>query len=294
MIVPFPAGGPSDTLARILIEPMRESLGQPVIVENVSGAGGGAGTGRAARAAPDGYTLSLGHWETHVLNAASYKLQYDVLKDFEPIALVANTPQWIIARETFPANNLQEFIAWLKANPSKGSAGAVGPAGAGVVAGVYFQQNTGTSFQFVPYRGGAPLNQDLLAGQIDFSFGQAASSLALVRSSKLKAYAVLSKGRWDAAPDVPTTDEAGIPGLYSSFWHALWAPKGTPREVVVKLNAAVVHALANPAVRQRLTDVGQQIWPREQQTPEALAAHHKAEAEKWWPIVKAANIKASD
>jgi tripartite-type tricarboxylate transporter receptor subunit TctC len=255
----------------------------------VSGAGGSIGVGRVARAAPDGYTVSIGHWGTHVLNGAGYQLQYDVVKDFEPVSLLADTPQWILARKTFPANNLKEFIEWLKQNPDKATAGRVGPGGE--VAGIYFQKKTGTSFPFVPYRGAAPLYQDMLVGQIDFNFGPAASTFVHVRNGNLKAYAVMAKTRWAAAPDVPTIDEAGVSGLYASYWHGLWLPKGTPQEVIVKLNAAVQAALADATVRNRFADQGQDIPRREQQTPEALAAQQKAEIEKWWPILKAANIK---
>jgi len=292
MVVPYPAGGPSDTLGRVLAEAMRGFLGQPVVIENVSGAGGAIGVGRVARAAPDGYTLSLGHVQTHVINAATQSLPYDVVKDFEPVALLADTPQWIVAKATFPAASLQEMIAWMKANPGKATVGAVGVGGPTDIAAIYFQKQTGTSFQLVPYRGGAPLVQDLVAGQIDLTFGQAANYLAHVRGGRLKAYVVLAEKRWWAAPDVPTMDEAGVPGLHSSFWHGLWVPKGTPKDVVAKLHAAVVEALADPALVKRFGDIGQEIWPRAQQTPEALAAQQKAEIERWWPIIKAANIKA--
>jgi len=279
-------------LARILGESMRSLLGQPIIIENVSGAGGAIGVGRVARAAPDGYTLSLGHVQTHVINAATQTLQYDVVKDFEPVSLLADTPQWIAARSTFPAKDLTEMTAWMKANPGKATVGAVGVGGPTDIAAIFFQKRTGTSFQLVPYRGGAPLIQDLVAGQIDLTFGQAANYLAHVRGGQLKAFAVLAKQRWWAAPDVPTMDEAGVPGFYSSFWHGLWMPKGTPKDVVAKLHAVVVDALADPALRKRLREIGQEIWPREMQTPEALAALQKAEIERWWPIIKDANIKA--
>jgi tripartite-type tricarboxylate transporter receptor subunit TctC len=292
LVVPYPAGGPSDTLARILGESMRNLLGQPIIIENVSGAGGAIGVGRVARAAPDGYTLSLGHVQTHVINAATQTLQYDVIKDFEPVSLLADTPQWIAARSTFPAKDLTEMTAWMKANPGKATVGAVGVGGPTDIAAIFFQKRTGTSFQLVPYRGGAPLIQDLVAGQIDLTFGQAANYLAHVRGGRLKAFAVLAKQRWWAAPDVPTMDEAGVPGFYSSFWHGLWAPKGTPKEVIARLHAAVVDALADPALRKRFSEIGQEIWPRDMQTPEALAALQKAEIERWWPIIKDANIKA--
>jgi tripartite-type tricarboxylate transporter receptor subunit TctC len=292
IVVPYPAGGPTDTLARILADHMRTSLGQTLIIENVSGAGGSIGVGRVARATPDGYTLSIGHWQTHVLNGASYRLQYDVVKDFEPVSLLADTPIWMVARKTLPPKDLTELIAWLKQNPDKATAGTVGVGGASDVTGTYFQNVTGTKFQFVPYRGGAPLNQDLVAGHIDLTLGMAASTYPLVRSGQIKTYATMAKARWWAAPDVPTMEEAGVPGLYASFWHGLWVPKGTPKGIIARLNSAVQSALADPAVRQRFADQGQEISPREQQTPEALGAHQKAEIEKWWPIIGEASIKA--
>jgi len=284
--VPFPAGGPTDALTRILVEHMRTSLRQPVIIENVSGAGGSIGV-----AAPDGYTVSIGHWRTHVLNGASYQLQYDVVQDFEPVSLLTDTPQWIVARKTLPARDLRELIAWLKENPGKAMVGTVGIGGGGVIAGIYFQNSTGTSFPFVPYRGAAPLYQDMLAGHIDLALGQAASSFMHVRNGNLKAYAVMAKIRWAAAPDIPTIDEAGVPGLHASYWHGLWVPKGTPKEPITRLNSAVQAALADATVQQRFADQGQDIPLREQQTPEALAAQQNAEIEKWWPILKTANIK---
>ena len=292
MVVPYPAGGPSDALGRILAEAMRGVLGQTVVIENVSGAGGAIGVGRVARAAADGYTLSLGHVQTHVINAATQTLPYDVVKDFEPVSLLADTPQWVAARSAFPAQTLAEMIAWMKANPGKATVGTVGVGGPTDIAAIHFQKLTGTSFQLVPYRGGAPLVQDLVAGQIDLTFGQAANYLAHVRGGRLKAYAVLAKQRWWAAPDVPTIDEAGVPGICGSFWHGLWVPKGTPKEIIARLHAAVVEALADPTLEKRFKDAGQEIWPRAQQTPEALAALQKAEIERWWPIIKAANIKA--
>jgi tripartite-type tricarboxylate transporter receptor subunit TctC len=292
MIVPFPAGGPTDTLARILTERMKTSLGQPMVIENVSGAGGSIGVGRVARAAPDGYTLSIGHVQTHVLNGAVYKLPYDVVKDFEPVSLIADTPQWIVGKNALPAKDVPELIAWLKAHPGQATVGSVGVGGLPDIAAVHFQKQTGTSFQLVPYRGGAPLLQDLVAGQIDLTFGQAAGYLAHVRGGRLRAYAVTAAKRWWAAPEVPTMDEAGLPGFYATFWHGVWLPSGTPKDVVARLIAAVRETLADPAVRSRFTDVGQEIWPLDRQTPEALAALQRAEIEKWWPIIKGANIKA--
>jgi tripartite-type tricarboxylate transporter receptor subunit TctC len=292
MIVPFPAGGPTDTLARILADHMTTSLAQSVIVENVSGAAGSIGVGRVARAAPDGYLVSIGHWNTHVVLGATMNLPYDVLSDFEPVSLLADTPIWMVARKTLPAKDLNELIAWLKQNPGKATAGTVGVGGASDVTGKYFQNVTDTDFQFVPYRGAAPLNQDLVAGHIDLMLGMAAATYPLVRSGQIKAYAVMTKARWWAAPDVPTMEESSVPGLYASFWHGLWVPKGTPKNVIGKLNSAVQSALADAAVQQRFADQGQEIPPPERQTPEALGVHQKAEIKKWWPIIKAAGIKA--
>lgn len=293
IVVPFAAGGPNDTIGRIMTEPMRGSLGQPVIIENVPGANGTIGVGRVARAAADGYTLSIGSFNSHVVNGAVYALSYDVLKDFEPVALLSSSGgSLIVAKKAVPATNLKEFIAWLKANPDKASAGIPGVGSSGHVYGALFQNITGTRFQHVPYRGAAPAMQDLVAGQIDMMIDTPVTSLPQVRAGTIKVYAVTAKSRLAAAPDIPTVDEAGLPGFYTSAWYAIWTPKGTPKNVIGKLNAAVVDALADPAVRMQLTDLGQEVVPRDQQTPEALGALHKAEIEKWWPIIKAANIKA--
>jgi tripartite-type tricarboxylate transporter receptor subunit TctC len=293
LIVPFGAGGPVDTLARTLSEPMRKSLGQPVIIENVTGASGTIGVGRAVRAAPDGYTVSIGNWPSHVVNGAIYTLPYDVLKDFEPVARLPSNPYVVVARKDLPATNLKELIAWLKANPEKATQGTAGPGAGQHVSGVYFQNVTGTKFQFVPYRAGSSeIMRDLVAGHIDLTFDQAITALPHVRSGQVKAYAVTSNKRLAAAPDIPTVDEAGAPGVYISTWYGMWVPKGTPRDIIQKLTAAAMDALAEPAVRDRLAGLGQEVPPREQQTADALAAHHKAEIEKWWPLIKAANIKA--
>jgi len=292
MVVPFAAGGPTDTIARIMAERMSKALGQTVVVENVTGAAGSIGVGRVARAAPDGYTLSIGHWSTHVVNGAVYQLSYDLLKDFDPVAMIATNPQLIVTKPSVPAANLTELIAWVKANQDKMSVGTAGVGSASHVGGIYFQNIIGAKLLFVPYRGTAPAMQDLMAGQIDLMLDQAANSLPWVRSGKIRAYAVTSKKRIAAAPDVPTVDEAGLPGLYIAVWHAIWVPKGTPKDVVARLNAAVVEALGDPVVRQRLADLGQEIPSREQQTPEALGAYHEAEIAKWWPLIKAAGIKA--
>src|SRR6266404_289580 len=289
IVVPFPAGGPTDTIARIMAEGMRASLGQTVVVENTTGANGSIGVGRVARAVPDGYVISIGHWSTHVINGAIYPLQYDVFSDFAPVAWIATNPQLIVTKNNVPANDLTGLIAWLKANPDKASQGTAGPGSAAHVAGVFFQSITGTRFQFVPYRGAAPIMQDLLAGQIDLTFDQAGNSLPQVRAGEIRAYAVTAKTRLVSAPDIPTVDEAGLPGFYISVWNALWVPKGTPKEIVARLNAAAVEAMADPVVRQHLSDLGLDIPSLDQQTPEALGVFHKAEVEKWWPIIKAAN-----
>jgi tripartite-type tricarboxylate transporter receptor subunit TctC len=292
MIVPFPAGGPTDVIARIGAERMRVSLGQPIIIDNVTGASGSIGVGRAARAVSDGYTLSFGSWSTHVVNGATLSLKYHVFNDFEPVALIAESPMLIIARKAMPANDLRALIAWLKANPDRATVGTPGTASAGQVAGIFFEKATGTRFQFVPYRGVGPAIQDLMAGRIDLMFDLVANSLPHVRAGSVKAYAIMAKAPLANAPEIPAADEAGLPGLYVSSWQALWVPKGTPKNVITKLNSAVVDALADPLVRQRLSDLGQEIPPIEQQTPEALGARQQAEIEKWWPIIKAAGIKA--
>ena len=292
IIVPVPPGGVADPIARILADHLTVTLGQPVVVENVSGAGGSIGVSRAARAAPDGYTVSIGNWLSHVGASAVYPVQYDVLKDFEAVSLLTNSPILITARKDFPANDLKELIAWLKANPDKASAATVGRGSASHVSGVYFQRTTGTRFQFVPYRGGGPAVQDEVAGHVDLMFNEGTGALPYVLSRQIKTYAVLAKARWFAAPDIPTSEEVGVPGINISFWHGLWVPKGTPKEIVAKLNAAVVAALADPTVRKRLTDIGQEMFSRDKQTPEALHAFHKAETEKWWPIIKAEGIRA--
>jgi len=290
VIVPFAPGGPPDTVARIVAERMTKSLGQPVVIENVSGANGSIGVGRLARAAPDGYTLVMGSWNTHVANGAIYRLPYDVQTDFAPVSLLTNSPLWIVARKGLPPKDLTELIAWLRLNRNKATAGTSGVGSTSHFAGILFQNHTGTLFQFVMYRGAGPALNDLMASQIDLAFLDASNSLALVQSGNIKAYAIMAKTRWAAAPDVPTVDEAGAPGLYFSFWNGLWAPKDTPKSVIAKLNAAVVDALADPTARQNFTTLGQHIPPRDQQTPEALGDFQKAEIDKWWPLIKAANV----
>jgi len=292
MIVPLAVGGSTDVIARIMAEGMRAALGQPVVVENVTGAGGTLGVGRVARAAPDGYTISLGQWGTNMANGAIYPLQYDIIGDFEPVALIATQPFLIDSRKTMPAKDLKELIAWLKANPDKATEGNSGIGTPSHVAGILLQNTLGIRWQMVPYRSAGLSMGDLVAGQIDILLDTPAVSLPQVNGGLIKAYAVTAKSRLAVAPDIPTVDEAGLPGFYFSFWHAIWVPKNTPKPVIAKLNEAVVNALADPLVRKRLTDIAQDIFPREQLTPEALGAFHRAEAEKWWPIIKAAGIKA--
>jgi tripartite-type tricarboxylate transporter receptor subunit TctC len=291
MVVPFAAGGPFDVTARILAEHMRASLGQAVVVENVTGAAGSIGTARVAQAQPDGYTLITGGLNTHVINPAMLALQYDVLRDFEPVALIAGIQFLIVAKKATTANDLKELVASLRANPDKVSLGTAGKGTTPHLAALLFQKQTGTSLTLVSYRGAAPATNDLVAGHIDMMIDPANNSLPHVRAGTIKAYAVMAKGRLAVAPEIPTVDEAGLPGLHVQAWQALWAPKGTPNVIVARLNEAVVAALANPSVRSRLADLGIEFFPREQLAPDALAAFHRAEIERWWPIVKAANIK---
>jgi tripartite-type tricarboxylate transporter receptor subunit TctC len=291
IVVPFAAGGPSDALARILGDRMKVTLGQSFVIENVTGAGGSIGVGRAVRAPADGYTISFGHLGTHVANQAIYPLPYDMLTDLDPVVLLPSNPMVMVSRNSLPAKNLQELLAWLKANPEKATAGTAGAGSGSHIGGVYLQNLTGLRLQFVPYRGTAPALTDLVAGQIDIIVDQASNSMQQIRTGNIRAYAITDRKRLSAAPDIPTVDEAGLPGFYMTLWNGLWVPKGTPKEAVNRLNAAVVEALADPAVKSRLVDLGLEIPERDQLTPEALAAWHKAEAAKWWPIIKAANIK---
>jgi tripartite-type tricarboxylate transporter receptor subunit TctC len=292
IMVPFPPGGATDVIARNLVERMKVTLGQPVIIENVAGANGTIGTGRLARARSDGYTLAIGTVDTHVINGATFAaLQYDVVSDFEPVASIATTPFLLLSRKAMPAEDLTGLITWLKSNPDKAFVGTAGP-GIQEIAGVLFQKRTGTRFGFVRYRGGAPVVQDVVAGQIDLTLMDPTASLAQVRAGNVKAFAVAAPARLSSAPEIPTVDEAGLPGFYVSYWQGLWVPKRTPAAVIEKLNAAVVESLAEPGVRARLADLGQEIFPRDQQTPEALAALQKAEIAKWWPIIREAGIKA--
>ena len=292
MIVPFAPGGPTDTLARIVAEPMKTSLGQPVVIENVTGAGGSIAVVRAARAAPDGYTVILGNWNTHVGVGAIFPIQYDVLRDFEPISLLPFSYLWLVGHSSVPAKDPAELVAWLKANPGKASAATIGTGSAAHLCTVHFQNQTATRFQLVPYKSGAQAYQDLVAGHVNLMCAETSATVQYVRGGKIKAYAVMAPKRWSSAPEVPTVDETGLPGLHIAFWHGLWAPKGTSPEVVGRLNRAVVDALADPASRQRLSDIGQEIPPREQQAPRPLRDYQKAEIDKWWPLIKAAGIKA--
>jgi tripartite-type tricarboxylate transporter receptor subunit TctC len=292
IVVPFSAGGPTDTLARIMGERMRKPLGQPLLVDNTTGAGGSIGVAKVVRSAPDGYMLSIGHWGTHVVNGAYYSLPFNLLTDLEPVAMIASNPQVIVSKVAVPAKNLKELTAWISANQGKVLMGNGGVGGASHMAAIYFQNTIGAKFQHVPYRGGAPALQALLAGEIDLYVTQISNITTQVRAGKIRAYAVTAKTRQAAAPEIPTVDEAGLPGLHTSVWHGIWSPKATPREIIMKLNAAIVETLADAAVRDRFADLGQEIPAREQLTPEALAAYHKVEIEKWWPLIKAAGLKA--
>jgi tripartite-type tricarboxylate transporter receptor subunit TctC len=292
IVAPFPAGGSIDTVARVIGERMKVSLGQPVIVENVTGAGGSIGVGRVAHAVADGYTIGIGNLSTHIINGATYALDYDVVKDFEPVSLLTTEPMVMGARKAMPGADLKELLAWLKANPDKASAAVGGIGDITQIADTLFQRETGTRFQLVPYRGTVLALNDVISGRVDLVFMQAWSLLPQISAGNLKAYAVMAPKRLAAAPDIPTIDEAGLPGFHVPYWFGLWAPKGTPASIVGKLNAAVVEALADETVRGRLTELGREIVARDQQTPEALGALQRAEIAKWWPIIKAAGIKA--
>jgi tripartite-type tricarboxylate transporter receptor subunit TctC len=292
LVVPFSAGGPTDTIGRIMAERMGRSLGQTVLVENTTGAGGTIGIAKVARSAPDGYMLSIGHLGSHVIAGAVYSLQYDALRDLEPLALIANNPQVLVSKTALPAKDLKELIAWTKANGDKVSFGTGGAGTPAHVSAVYFNKATGSNAKIIHYRGSAPAMTDLFAGHIDLYFDQTASAVANTHARRVNAYAVTDKSRIPGAPEIPTVDEADLPGFYMTVWHALWVSRATPKPIVMRLNSAIVDTLADPAVRKRLTDMAQEIPSRDQQTPEYLGAYHKAEIEKWWPLIKAAGIKA--
>lgn len=293
IVVPFAAGGPIDTTTRIVADKMKDILGQSIVIENVGGAAGSLAAARVAKAAPDGYTLITGIWGTHVANGAIYQLAYDVKGDFTPIGLISSNPLLVVSSKQVPANSLQELISWLKQNPDKASQGTSGVGSVGHIAGAFFHSQTGTKFRFIPYRGLAPAMQDLVAGTIDLMFDTPATSLPHVKSGSIRAYAVTSPQRIKAAPDIPTVDEAGLSGLYISTWTALFAPKGTSKDVVSVLNKALVTALADAGVQRRLAEVGQDVYPAEQQTPEFLTKFQAEEINRWWPIIKGAGIKAN-
>jgi tripartite-type tricarboxylate transporter receptor subunit TctC len=291
MIVPFPAGGATDVLARVLGEKMKESLGQPIVVENVAGAAGSLALGRVMRSPADGYTLSIGTSTTHMLTGGLYDLPLNLLTDLDPIIMIGSEPLLIVAKKDFPANNVKELIAWLKANPDKASVGIAGVGATGHLTGLAFQKETGTKFQAIPYKGNAPVMQDLAAGQIDFAIEPSSNFLSLVQGGKIKPIAITSAQRTNSYPNMPTVSEAGVPGFTASLWYGLWVRHPAPKDAVDKLNATMKQTLADPAIQKRLAELGVQITPAAQQTPQALAAFQKAEADRWWPIIKAANIK---
>jgi tripartite-type tricarboxylate transporter receptor subunit TctC len=291
IIVPFSAGGPSDAMARILAERMKVTLGETLLVENVTGAGGSVGVGRAVRSPPDGYTISFGHLGTHVANGAIYKLGYDLVADLEPVALLPSNPMIIVSKKEVPATSLKELLAWLKAQPSPPTAGTAGAGSGSHIAGLYFENVAGVKLQYVPYRGTGPAMNDLVAGQIDLIVDQTSNSLPQVRAGNIRAYAITDSKRVESASDIPTVDEAGLPGFHMTLWSGLWVPKDTPKEIVVRLNTAAVDALNDPAVRKQLENLGLQMPPKDKLTPEALGAWQKAEIAKWWPMIKAANVK---
>ena len=291
LIVPFSAGGPSDAMARILAERMRIRLGETVLIENVTGAGGSLGVGRVVRAPPDGYTVGFGHLGTHVANGAIYKLGYDLVADLEPVVLLPSNPMVIVSTNSVPARTLGELLAWLKARPNPATAGTAGAGSGSHIAGLYFENVTGIKLQYVPYRGTAPALTDLVAGQIDLIVDQTSNSIAQIRAGTIRAYAVTDGKRVESAADIPTTDEAGLSGFHMTLWSGLWAPKGTPGDVVAKLNDAVVDVMNDPDVRKKFEEMGLQMPPKDQLSPEALGAWQKAEIAKWWPMIKAANVK---
>jgi len=291
LIVPFASGGPSDALARILGERMKASLGQPFLVENVTGAAGSIAVGRAVRAAPDGYTISFGHLGTHVANGAIYSLSYDLLADLEPVVLLPSNPMVVVSRGNLPAKTLKDLIAWLKANEDKATAGTAGAGSGSHIGGVYLQTLTGLKLQYVPYRGTGPALNDLVSGQIDIIVDQASNSMQQIRAGSIRAYAITDTVRLKAAPEIPTVEEAGLPGFHMTLWSGLWVPKATPKDIIERLNAAAAEAMGDPAVQKRLADLGLELPTRDRMTPQALGAWHKAEVDKWWPMIKRAGIK---
>jgi tripartite-type tricarboxylate transporter receptor subunit TctC len=291
VIVPFAAGGPSDAMMRILGERMKTTLGEAILVENVTGAGGSIGVGRAVRSPPDGYTLSFGHLGTHVANGAVYKLGYDLVADLEPVVLLPSNPMVVVSKNAVPAKSLDELLAWLRSRPTPAAAGTAGAGSGSHIAGLYFESVAGIKLQYVPYRGTAPAMNDLVAGQIDLIVDQTSNSINQIRAGTIRAYAVTDRKRVEQAPDIPTTDEAGLSGFHMTLWSGLWVPKGTPKEIVAKLNAAAVDALNDSSVRKQLENLGLQMPPQDQLTPEALGTWQKAEIAKWWPMIKAANVK---
>jgi tripartite-type tricarboxylate transporter receptor subunit TctC len=291
VIVPFSAGGPSDAMMRIMAERMKATLGEPLLIENVTGAGGSLGVGRTVRSPPDGYTVGFGHLGTNVANGVIYKLGYDLVTDLEPVVMLPSNPMIIVRRNTVPAKTLPELLAWLKAKPTPPTAGTAGAGSGSHIAGLYFENVSGIKLQYVPYRGTAPALTDLVAGQIDIIVDQTSNSIGQVRAGTIRAYAVTADKRVESASDIPTTDEAGLPGFHMTLWSGLWVPKGTPKDIVTKLNAAAVEAMADPAVQQKFRDLGLDMPPKDQLTPEALGAWQKAEIAKWWPMIKAANVR---
>ncbi len=290
VIVPFSAGGPSDAMMRILADRMRITLGEAVLIENVTGAGGSLGVGRTVRSPPDGYTIGFGHLGTNVANGAIYKLGYDLVSDLEPVVLLPSNPMIIVSKNAVPAKTLTELLAWLKAKSAPATAGTAGVGSGSHIAGLYFENVTGIKLQYVPYRGTGPALNDLVAGQIDLIVDQTSNSINQVRAGTIRAYAITDAKRVESAPQIPTTDEAGLPGFHMTLWSGLWVPKDTPKEIVAKLNAAAVAALNDPALRKQLENLGLQMPPQNQLTPEALGAWQKAEIAKWWPMLKAAHV----
>jgi tripartite-type tricarboxylate transporter receptor subunit TctC len=291
LVVPLATGGSTDTIARIVAEGMRPHLGQTVIVENTPGAGGATGVIRVARSAPDGYTLQIDQWGTNVAAAAVHDLPIDLLKDLEPVALISTQPSLIVGRKDLPANNIKELIAWLKANSGKVSVGTSGPGSPSHVFGSFFQNTIETKFNFIPYRSAGESQKDLVGGQVDMIVDTPSTSGQNVKNGLIKAFVLAGKDRTPVLPDVPTVDEAGLKGMYFYFWHAIWAPKGTPKPIIARLNEAVTKAVADPVTRQRLEKIGQEFFPATMTTPEGLAKFQKEEAEKWWPVIKAQGIK---